>query len=378
MLLVCLLLLGLAFWTWKWYLRSRWELQQGFMAYENGEFEIAKAHKFDGTRLQELDPHLLPGGKHDPKGKRRLVFVGDIHGCAKELKQLLQKVDFDEENDHLVAVGDVISKGPDHVGVVDELIRLGATSVRGNHEDRILAIAPSVLETNTPDASIMSKAAHKDRKIIHHLHKKHIRYLHDMPLMLRIPALPMADQPTHRSKSPIAEEIIVVHGGLVPAVSLDKQDPYFVMNMRAIKTKTHAPLADAATKKNKSKPWHEIWSFYNDRLFRKKSIKDWDLLQQAGEWQMVRATEQRQMAGSAGSCVWAPQQRRPPVAQVEQRIGHRLCCRREADSDGLGCKRQMEDTPCRLQGLQIEGLCVKRLGLLTNCELRFAFVWCWW
>jgi hypothetical protein len=255
-------------------------MEEGFTTNVNGTFGIAKGGDFDGTWLQDLDPRLLPGGEADEEGKRRLVFVGDIHGCADELKQLLEKVSFNEKLDHLVAVGDVISKGPDHVGVLDELIRLGASSVRGNHEDRILAIAPSVLEAeSTPSAEVTSDKAAKDAKLLRQLSKKHLKYLRDMPLMLRIPALPMAAKPTHHNKSPLAEEIIVAHAGLVPAVSLEKQDPYFVMNMRSIHTKSHLPLAEAKAKHGKSKPWYDIWSWYNDRLFRKKSVKDfmtWD------------------------------------------------------------------------------------------------------
>lgn len=248
------------------------EIREGFLITNPpAYFEIAKkTHRFHGQRLLDLPAHLLPGGAGDKDGKRRLVFIGDMHGCARELKALLKKLDFDEHTDHLIAVGDVISKGPANAEVLDELLRLNATSVRGNHEDRILSLAPSGLAVDGP----LDTTGKKDKKLLRQLSPRHLQYLEDMPLMLRIPALPLASKPSEKRHSPIAEEILVVHGGLVPAVSLEKQDPYFVMNMRAIHTKTHRPLVEEAEAKSKSKPWHNIWCWYNERLFKHKSLKD--------------------------------------------------------------------------------------------------------
>lgn len=49
--------------------------------------------------------------RHLPAGHKRLVVVGDVHGCVDELKELLKKVDFDKQHDHLVLTGDIVYKG---------------------------------------------------------------------------------------------------------------------------------------------------------------------------------------------------------------------------------------------------------------------------
>jgi hypothetical protein len=49
--------------------------------------------------------------EHLPKKGKRLVFVGDVHGCREELEHLLKKVDFNHKHDHLVLTGDMIAKG---------------------------------------------------------------------------------------------------------------------------------------------------------------------------------------------------------------------------------------------------------------------------
>lgn len=280
MIFVCLVCAALSFCTWKWCLRQQWKddwkIEQGFLIRTDERYDVAKTHHFDGERVQDLDPALVPGGDGDRKGKRRLVFVGDIHGCARELKALLKKVGFREEKDHLVAVGDVISKGPENVEVLDELMRLNASSVRGNHEDRILALVPAVLDgvELPPDAEPESETFAGDSELLHQLSRHHLDYLQSMPLILRIPPFPRAVETSHKANSLIAEEILVVHAGLVPALSLEKQDPYFVMNMRSIHTKTHHPAVEAESKKAKTKAWHEIWCWYNDRLAKHKSLKD--------------------------------------------------------------------------------------------------------
>jgi len=41
----------------------------------------------------------------------RTIVVGDIHGCYDELMALLEKANFDQD-DRVVAVGDLVTKGP--------------------------------------------------------------------------------------------------------------------------------------------------------------------------------------------------------------------------------------------------------------------------
>jgi hypothetical protein len=250
----------------------------------NGTYGVAKGGRHytdpDLTRLKRLDPNLLPGGPGDAPGKRRLVFVGDVHGCKKELLKLLHKVNFKEDLDHLILVGDTVSKGPDNVGVLDELIRLNATSVRGNHEDRLLVTAKRYMmdgEVETSDDEVeetRSKGSKKDRKLLRKMKPRHLEYMRNMPLMLHIPSLPLATGGTNKDHSPITEHILVVHAGLVPGVELAKQDPYFVMNMRSINRKTHVPSVLRADRKAKDKrPWYDVWNWYNHRIFKGASME---------------------------------------------------------------------------------------------------------
>ena len=276
MLGLLLLVAVAAYYAWSRYLQpamaEEWLYKEGFVEQKNGSYGVAKGgHDKDLVHIQNLEPHLLPGGKADPDGKRRLVFIGDIHGCKKELLKLLRKVDFNEDTDHLVLVGDTVTKGPDNLGVLDELIRLNATSVRGNHEDRLLHVAKKLRKDGTlPIEAESSKGFAKDAALVRQLKPRHLEYMRQMPLMLHIPTLPLAKHPTKKKDSPVTEHIIVVHAGLVPGVRLQKQDPYFVMNMRSINRQTHVPSALRDGKN--AKPWYDIWAWYNDRIFKRRSM----------------------------------------------------------------------------------------------------------
>src|SRR5580704_11825778 len=68
----------------------------------------------------------------------RTVIVGDVHGCRRELEQILDRVAFGA-GDRLVFVGDLVARGPDSLGVLDVARRTGAIVVRGNHEHKLVA-----------------------------------------------------------------------------------------------------------------------------------------------------------------------------------------------------------------------------------------------
>lgn len=151
--------------------------------------------------------------------------------------ELLDKVSFDKNNgDHLIFAGDIINKGPDSLGVVDLARQLSASCVRGNHEDRVLLLrrqmeAANTLASNDDEENVESLSAKKrsERALARALTDEQSQWLERCPVILNVGAVPDMGQ------------VVVVHGGLVPGVELEKQDPYSVMNMRTIDPDTNAP-----------------------------------------------------------------------------------------------------------------------------------------
>jgi hypothetical protein len=73
--------------------------------------------------------------------KPRRLIVGDIHGCADELAELLFRFKFMPGYDALFSVGDVIGKGPKAREALELLRQFGARITLGNHEQHLLNAA---------------------------------------------------------------------------------------------------------------------------------------------------------------------------------------------------------------------------------------------
>jgi hypothetical protein len=128
----------------------------------------------------------------------RTIVVGDIHGCYDELIELLEKAGF-SENDRVVAVGDLITKGPKNREVLELFMTDSRFStVIGNHD---LALRR---RWNGEDVELKpaQKEAHKELKSEK---DAYTTYLNRLPFTI--------DLDTH----------LVVHAGLRPNVELYSQ-----------------------------------------------------------------------------------------------------------------------------------------------------------
>lgn len=67
----------------------------------------------------------------------RVIAIGDVHGCADELRALIQQIPL-ERDSLVVFLGDYIDRGPDSRGVVDTVLELEqyckVVCLLGNHE----------------------------------------------------------------------------------------------------------------------------------------------------------------------------------------------------------------------------------------------------
>lgn len=68
----------------------------------------------------------------------RDFVVGDIHGCFSKLEEQLAVLGFNEQNDRLFSVGDLVDRGPESERVTEFLEKPWFHAVRGNHEAMLL------------------------------------------------------------------------------------------------------------------------------------------------------------------------------------------------------------------------------------------------
>ncbi|KAK2015692.1 Metallo-dependent phosphatase [Colletotrichum eremochloae] len=194
----------------------------------------------------------------------RLIVVGDVHGMRASLDRLLAELRFDTAaGDHLVLAGDMINKGPDSRGVLDLAMRLGASAVRGNHEDRVLLAHRSMQEAHVADEDVHGNPIEseqddlepavfphgdsQERATARGLSRKHLAWLASLPVILEAGAIEGLG------------DLVVVHAGLVPGVALSRQDPWAVMNMRGL-------VAVPTDRHDGASSWPKAWDAHQRRL----------------------------------------------------------------------------------------------------------------
>ena len=167
----------------------------------------------------------------------RLLIIGDVHGMLDQLEALLEKADYSSSRgDRVIFVGDLINKGPKSSGVVQYAMDINAVSARGNHEDKVLRVWAGAEE-----ARIRAEAEGKDgdqayaafRDALGSGKQKALETAESLTPEQRawLSALPVA---LRLGDLPGLGDVAVVHGGMVPGISVDEQEPWALYNIRAL------------------------------------------------------------------------------------------------------------------------------------------------
>ncbi|HVR18632.1 MAG TPA: metallophosphoesterase family protein [Polyangiaceae bacterium] len=143
---------------------------------------------------------------------RRNIMIGDVQGCLAELDSLLDRLALTSD-DALIFVGDLVARGPNSLGVLRRVRELGARSVIGNHEERLLAARLAKQRAEAPP-----KLEPSHEELLTQLEEEDWAQLESLPLRITLDD----------------HGIWIVHGGLVPGIPFDKQDPWMVTHIRSI------------------------------------------------------------------------------------------------------------------------------------------------
>lgn len=178
----------------------------------------------------------------------RLIVVGDVHGCYLQLEELLEDVNYAPKKDCLIFVGDLVNKGPAscEVGtqqgdlyktlmqIIDLALKHGALAVLGNHDDAALNAYNELVGNNTSPNNFPWVAE---------MSQVQAGYLASLPFSLSIPEL----------------KIIIVHAGLVPGVSLEKQNLTDLYKMRYLRRKW-TTLEAMEVWDEECLQWADVWN----------------------------------------------------------------------------------------------------------------------
>src|SRR5271154_3617738 len=128
--------------------------------------------------------------------KQRTIFIGDIHGCLDEFEEILKKLQYDWQKDRVILLGDLIDRGPDSVGVVKKAREMNLECLMGNHEHKFIKWFRS--QGSRVDV-------YDRRDYYSKLSDQDIQYIVNMPTYIEL------------------DDVIVVHAGLKPGISLSSQ-----------------------------------------------------------------------------------------------------------------------------------------------------------
>lgn len=188
-------------------------------------YKADKGHRITlppATPHVTINPSLLEG--------KRVLFVGDVHGCLDELKELYRKCTSPDQETVVVFVGDIVFKGPKTVEVIRFARETGSFAVRGNHEQSLLT---EILHKRN------NEPVREKRKFVFDLTEEDEEFLENLPFSISIPSL----------------NVLVVHGGLLPGVPLENQDPLgliFIRNYDPEKFQGYSKLEEGY-------PWAAMW-----------------------------------------------------------------------------------------------------------------------
>ena len=139
----------------------------------------------------------------------RTIVVGDLHGCYDELEDLLEAVNFGD-NDRLICVGDLITKGPKSREVLERFMTEPRfSSVIGNHDLAIRRRWNGEKFKLKPS----QKPTHKELKKEKHLF---LPFLNALPFMIEL------------------ESHLVVHAGIRPDIALHSQTTEDLTELRSL------------------------------------------------------------------------------------------------------------------------------------------------
>jgi predicted phosphodiesterase len=171
----------------------------------------------------------------------RTLVIGDVHGCLDELEALVEKAGVTAD-DVVVFVGDLVAKGPDSVGVIEWARERGAAAVLGNHDDHVLAARAG-----------NAHAKEHHQKVAAALSAADADWLAALPLWLRLSAAGKAH--------------VVIHGGMVPGVPVERQGRDHLIAMRSI-------TADGRpSKRIEGSPWAALWTGPEHAVFGHDAIR---------------------------------------------------------------------------------------------------------
>ena len=166
-----------------------------------------------------------------PPCEGRTLIVGDVHGCVDELTAIVDLFS-PGKKDRILAVGDLVNRGPDNPGTLKLARKHKIQSVLGNHEKKILQA------WKTGDISMLNPVS---LRTLREIDKAGWEWIASWPHIFSIPSL----------------KALVVHGGFIPTRKWKRQAASDVTYVQVIDSRGY-PTKQAINPS--ARPWADYWT----------------------------------------------------------------------------------------------------------------------
>jgi bis(5'-nucleosyl)-tetraphosphatase (symmetrical) len=147
--------------------------------------------------LDETSGTICHSGYHRPQHKwdneiMATYAIGDIQGCMSALRRLLDHIKFDQAQDRLWFVGDLVNRGSQSLEVLRFVKQLGtaAVTVLGNHDIHLLALWSQITQPSRNDTLQPILSAPDADELLHWLRFRPILHAEDSYTMIHAGMLP--------------------------------------------------------------------------------------------------------------------------------------------------------------------------------------------
>ena len=152
------------------------------------------------------------------------LVIGDIHGCYNELQALLDKAGL-SNGDKIVAVGDIVDRGPETPEVLGFFQNTSRTyALMGNHERKHVRASRGEIQLSLSQRISQFQLAES--------YPGAVTWMSSLPIFLDLP------------------EAIIVHGYIEPGISLLEQNPSIVCGTMG---------GERILRDHYDRPWYELY-----------------------------------------------------------------------------------------------------------------------
>lgn len=210
------------------------------------QYEYVQDYEADYVQRFGNDPFMLD--LTDKIRDRRVVLIGDVHGCFDELQALLKKINY-TTNDLVIFSGDLVDRGPKVQQVLD-WVKFNGYTVMSNHEHKYLRY----LKGN------QVKISHDLKETIEQVpfDKKTRYWLESLPYVIKF------------------GNNYVVHAGIDPTKPVERQRRDTLMYARTFNPETMSYTEPDA------KPWFtfnppsdNIHVYFGHQIYDKTEVSSW-------------------------------------------------------------------------------------------------------